>query len=61
MNINKKVRVMKIIHHAILDGKLDITHRDVTNNKSDKVLTAITHSVESTWFGSRHISVARLS
>lgn len=28
---------MKIIHHAILDGKLDITHRDVTNNKSDKV------------------------
>lgn len=44
---------MKIIYHAILDGKLDITHRDVTNNKSDKVLTAITHSVESTWFGSR--------
>lgn len=52
---------MKIIYHAILDGKLEITHRDGTGTIiGDIVLIAITHG------GDRHglvayISVARLS
>lgn len=39
---------MKVIYHAILDGKFYdvITISDILR---------ITHGVESTWFGSRHI------
>lgn len=52
---------MKIIYHAILDGKLEITHRDGTRTIIDDIVpTAITHDVD------RHglvayIKVARLS
>lgn len=52
---------MKIIHHAILDGKLEITHGDFNNNKIDKVLIVISHVVESTRCGSCNISMAHLS
>lgn len=66
MNIKIKIRVMKIIHHAILDGKLEINQRDATLI-GDTVLIDIRHGdvdadgVGSTWFACRHISVLRLS